>query len=58
MSTHNICFCGEITKILSGYPLLSVAKIHVCFFMEKYEKISHNYHQILHNKSYEYMHKS
>ena len=22
---HNICFCGEIRKILYGYPLLSVA---------------------------------
>ena len=36
MSTHNICFCGEIRKILCGYPLLSVAmgqlvaKLHVC----------------------------
>ena len=25
MSTHNICFCGEIRKLLCGYPLLSVA---------------------------------
>ena len=25
MSTHNICFLGEIRKILYGYPLLSVA---------------------------------
>ena len=25
MSTHNICFHGEIRKILCGYPLLSVA---------------------------------
>ena len=25
MSTHNICFCGEIRKILCGYPLLSGA---------------------------------
>ena len=25
MSTHNICFCWEIRKILCGYPLLSVA---------------------------------
>ena len=25
MSTHNICFPGEIGKILCGYPLLSVA---------------------------------
>ena len=25
MSTHNICFCGEIRKILCGYPHLSVA---------------------------------
>ena len=25
MSTHNICFRGEIRKIICGYPLLSVA---------------------------------
>ena len=25
MGTHNICFHGEIRKILCGYPLLSVA---------------------------------
>ena len=25
MSTHNICFRGEIRKISCGYPLLSVA---------------------------------
>ena len=25
MSTHNICFCREIRKILCGYPLISVA---------------------------------
>ena len=25
MSTHNICFCREIRKIICGYPLLSVA---------------------------------
>ena len=25
MSTHNICFHGEIRKIFCGYPLLSVA---------------------------------
>ena len=24
MSTHNVCFRGEIRKILCGYPLLSV----------------------------------
>ena len=29
MSTHNIGFCGEIRKILCGYPLLSVAMITV-----------------------------
>ena len=27
MSTHNICFRGEIRKILCGYPLLSVAMV-------------------------------
>ena len=25
MSTHNICFHGEIRKVLCGHPLLSVA---------------------------------
>ena len=31
MSTHNICFHGEIRKILCGYPHLSVAmtELHV-----------------------------
>ena len=29
MSTHNICFCREIRKILCGYPLLSVAMLLV-----------------------------
>ena len=28
MSTHNIRFCGEIRKILCGYPLLSVAMFY------------------------------
>ena len=27
MSNHNICFCGEIRKIVFGYPLLSVAML-------------------------------
>ena len=27
MSTHNICFCRELRKILCGYTLLSVAMI-------------------------------
>ena len=27
MSTHNICFRGEIRKIICGYPLLSVAML-------------------------------
>ena len=27
MSTHNVCFHGEIRKILCEYPLLSVAMI-------------------------------
>ena len=29
MSTHNICFCREIRKILCGYPLLSVAMTYL-----------------------------
>ena len=40
MSTHNICFHGEIRKILCGYPLLSVAMIPVCFFRELRAKTS------------------
>ena len=32
MSTHNICFCGEIRKISCGYPLLSVAMYISIFF--------------------------
>ena len=33
MSTHIICFHGEIRKILCGYPLLSVAIIKISFSM-------------------------
>ena len=29
MSTHNICFRGEIRKILCGYHLLSVAMVFI-----------------------------
>ena len=32
MSTHNICFHGEINKILHGYPLLSVS-MHMLWFL-------------------------
>ena len=28
MSTHNICFRGEIRKLICGYPLLSVATLY------------------------------
>ena len=31
MSTHNICFHGEIRKILCGFPLLSGA-MDICLF--------------------------
>ena len=27
MSTHNICFCREIRKILCVYPLISIAMV-------------------------------
>ena len=30
MSTHNICFCEKIRKILCGYPLLSIALEWMC----------------------------
>ena len=33
MSTHNICFCGEIRQILCGYPFLSVA---MCLFVLRF----------------------
>ena len=29
MSTHNMCFRGEIRKILCGYTLLSVAMLNI-----------------------------
>ena len=35
MSTHNICFCREIRKILCGYPLLSVAMSEVLSLVVK-----------------------
>ena len=40
MSTHNICFHGEIRKILCGYPLFSVAmcKMDLFSFKDKYGK--------------------
>ena len=43
---HNICFPGEIRKILCGYPLLSVAMIH-----EKHSPFS-SYKQKLLTKLY------
>ena len=36
MSTHNICFRGEIRKILCGYPLLSVAMICIATDKRRY----------------------
>ena len=33
MSTHNICFCGEIRKILCGYPLSSVAMFETKMYL-------------------------
>ena len=38
MCTHNICFCGGIRKIFTGYPPLSRPMIsllmstHICFY--------------------------
>ena len=32
MSTHNISFCGEIRKILCGYPFLSRSMIAILLF--------------------------
>ena len=43
MSTHNICFCREIRKILCGCPLLSVAmrstKYHQILLLMKFSKL-------------------
>ena len=52
MSTHNICFCREIRKILCGYPLLSVAMFagHVGLiegFVVSWLKIRKQYFQML-----------
>ena len=40
MSPHNICFHGEIRKILCGYPLLSGAMYGVPTHMVKKQYIS------------------
>ena len=37
MSTHNICFRGEIRKILCGYPLLS-GYVDTPSYLELYNK--------------------
>ena len=42
MSTQNICFHGEIRKLLCGYPLLSVA-----MFMEKILPVTINYYSAI-----------
>ena len=49
--THNICFRGEIRKILCGYPLLSVAmdlylKSTFCVFTSKFIFCNHSNKQI------------
>ena len=37
MSTNNICFRGEIRKIICGYPLLSVAMLYwFCLFVLRF----------------------
>ena len=35
MSTHNICFRGEISKIFTGYPALSRPMQYCAFFHQK-----------------------
>ena len=39
MSTHNICFRGEIRKMLYGYPLLSVAMLQYVFLWRNKKNI-------------------
>ena len=38
MSTHNICFCGAVRKILCEYPLLSGAVRTVQYTPEEMKK--------------------
>ena len=45
MSTHNICFRGEIRKILCGCPVLSVAMIKYLTFFA-IVKMNTNYAEI------------
>ena len=40
MSTHNICFCREIRKILCGYPL-SVAMSVIKFLLLEVKTLPH-----------------
>ena len=48
MSTHNICFHGEIRKIICGYPLLSVAMY--LYYSGRYIRANGTYPgQILHS---------
>ena len=42
MSTHNICFRGEIRRILCGYPLLSVAMSMVIFMPRLLKAFCHD----------------
>ena len=42
MRTHNICFHGQIRKILTRYPLLSVAR-HCVFVLPQDEKGNFNF---------------
>ena len=39
MSTHNICFCGELRKILCRYPLLYGAMTSFFFSRETEENL-------------------
>ena len=47
MNTHNICFRGEIRKILCGYPLLFVAMVKGDMLMVS---ISHTFVQRITSK--------
>ena len=57
MSTHNICFRGEIRKIFTGYPPLSGPMVFLLAFIPlkglfSYLAILHTAHILLYIQSY------
>ena len=48
MNAHNICFCGEIRKILSGYTLLSGTIHHISEFFQPFLNIANTNNRNFH----------